>query len=375
MIKLMYSTSDKTDDKSLKGDSLQMDNKIKVILKKYLIEGLSGMALGLFATLIVGLIIKQLGMLTGFEFLIWMGTMATVLTGAGIGIGVANKFNTQPLVLYASAVSGFIGAYSKFILSGASFSEGNVVLIGPGEPLGAFIAAIVGIEIGRRIVGKTKIDIIITPMAVIIVGGGAGLLIGPIISGFMAWIGTVIIVATDQAPFVMGILVSTMMGMLLTMPISSAAISIILGLSGLAAGAATVGCSTQMVGFAVASYRENKTSGLLAQGLGSSMLQVPNIVRNPRIWIPPTLASAILGPVSTIGFKMTNNAYGAGMGTSGLVGQLMTWQNMSGDRGAVILFVQIILLHIVFPAVLTLMISELMRKREWIKFGDMVLDA
>lgn len=350
-----------------------MKLKWKTILDHYLIEGLSGMALGLFATLIVGLIIKQLGMLTGLEFLVWMGTFASVLTGAGIGIGVAHKFKAKPLVLYASAASGFIGGYAKFILSGASFSDGAVVLIGPGEPLGAFIAAIVGIEVGRRVVGKTKMDMVLTPMAVIITGGGIGLLVGPYISAFMTWIGTVIIVATDQAPFVMGMLVSTLMGMLLTMPISSAALSIILGLNGLAAGAATVGCSAQMVGFAVASYRENKTSGLIAQGLGTSMLQVPNIVRNPRIWIPPTVASAILGPVSTMVFKMTNNAYGGGMGTSGLVGQLMTWQNMSVDRSPGLLIVQIILLHFVLPAGLTLLISEFMRSKQWIRMGDMAL--
>lgn len=351
-----------------------MNQKVKAVLQKYFIDGLSGMALGLFATLIVGLIIKQLGTLLGLDFLVAMGTFASVLTGAGIGIGVAHKFKVPPLVLYASAVTGFIGGYAKFILSGASFSEGNVVLIGPGEPLGAFIAALVGIEVGRRIAGKTKMDIVLTPMLVIVTGGGMGLLVGPYISAFMAWIGSIIIVSTEQAPFVMGILVSTLMGMILTLPISSAALSIILGLNGLAAGAATVGCSTQMIGFAVASYRENKTSGLLAQGLGSSMLQVPNIVKNPRIWLPPTIASAILGPVSTMVFKMTNNAYGGGMGTSGLVGQLMTWQDMA-DRSGGVLFVQILLLHFILPAGLTLLISEVMRKRSWIKFGDMALDA
>ncbi len=347
----------------------------KSALRKYTIDGLSGMAMGLFATLIVGLIIKQLGSLTGLAFLTWMGSMASVLTGAGIGIGVAHKFKTQPMVLYASAVSGFIGAYAKHILSGATFVDGNIMLIGPGEPLGAFIAAVIGIEVGRRLAGKTKMDIVLTPMAVIITGGGVGLLIGPYISAFMGWIGQVIIVATEQAPFTMGILVSTLMGMILTLPISSAALSIILGLNGLAAGAATVGCSTQMIGFAVASYRENKTSGLIAQGLGSSMLQVPNIVKNPRIWIPPTLASAILGPVSTMVFKMTNNPYGGGMGTSGLVGQIMTWQTMGDERGTAVLLIQIIVLHFMLPAGLTLLISEIMRKKQWIKPGDMALDT
>lgn len=353
----------------------EMKQKLKGILDKYIIDGLSGMALGLFSTLIVGLIIKQIGTLANLEFLVWMGSMASVLTGAGIGIGVAHKFGVPALVLYASGVSGFIGGYAKSILSGAAFSEGNVVLIGPGEPLGAFIAALIGIEAGRRIAGKTKIDIVITPMITIIVGGGIGLIVGPYISGFMTLIGGIIITATEQAPFTMGILVSTLMGMILTLPISSAALSIILGLNGLAAGAATVGCSTQMIGFAVASYRENKTSGLVAQGLGSSMLQVPNIVRNPRIWIPPTLASAILGPVATMVFKMTNNSYGGGMGTSGLVGQMMSWQSMAGTRGSGVLFIQILLLHFILPAGLTLLISETMRKKDWIKLGDMSLET
>lgn len=355
-----------------------MQNKIfsfKAAINKVLIDGLSGMALGLFSTLIVGLIIKQLGLLLNIDFLVWIGTMATVLTGAGIGIGVAHKFRVSPLVMYASAVNGFIGAYAKFILSGAAFLDGNVLLIGPGEPLGAFIATIAGIAIGKRISGKTKVDIVITPLLTILSGGFIGLLIGPYISNFMTMIGQLIIVSTQQAPFIMGILVSTFMGIILTLPISSAALSIILGLNGLAAGAATVGCSTQMVGFAVASYRENKVSGLVAQGLGSSMLQVPNIIRNPKIWIPATLTSAILGPVSTMIFKMTNNSSGGGMGTAGLVGQLMTYQNMSTTREPFILIIQIILLHFILPAILTLIISEVMRKRNWIKFGDMSLDT
>jgi len=352
-----------------------MKNKMKQWIQHFFVDGLSGMALGLFATLIVGLILQQIGSLTGLEFLVWMGRMASVLTGAGIGIGVAHRFKASPLVLYASAVTGFIGGYAKSVLTGAAFGDGQVILSGPGEPLGAFIAAVVGIEIGRRIAEKTRLDIVLTPLVTIISGAGVGLLIGPYISDFMTMLGQLIVVATEQEPFIMGVFVSSLMGMILTLPISSAALSIILGLSGLAAGAATVGCSTQMVGFAVASYRENKTSGLIAQGLGTSMLQVGNIVKNPRIWIPPILASAILGPVSTIGFKMTNNSSGAGMGTSGLVGQFMTWQDMSGGRSPAILFIQILFLHFILPAILTLTISELMRKKMWIKSGDMSLDV
>lgn len=351
--------------------------KTKQVLKKgvdrYFIDGLSGMALGLFSTLIVGLILKQLGTLTGLAQLIWLGSVASICTGAGIGIGVASKLKAAPLVIYASVVTGMIGAYASKIISGVAFDGTSIVLSGPGEPLGAFIGAVVGIEIARMISGKTKLDIVLTPIVTIISGGIVGLIVGPPISAFMGWLGGVIMVTTDQAPVIMGVLVSTLMGILLTLPISSAALSIILGLSGTAAGAATVGCSTQMVGFAVASYRENKLNGLLAQGLGTSMLQMPNIVRNPRIWIPPTLASAILGPLATKVFAMENNPAGGGMGTSGLVGQFMTWQTMAGSRPDLVLFFEIILLHVILPAFLTLIISEFMRKKGWIKLGDMKL--
>lgn len=352
-----------------------MKKLFRKLVDRYLIDGLSGMSLGLFSSLIVGLILKQIGGLLNIEQLEWLGSIAMICTGVGIGVSVANKFKAPPLVIYASAVTGMIGAYAGKIISGAAFEGGNILLIGPGEPLGAFIGAVVGIEIGILIAGKTKLDIVITPIVTIISGGLVGLLIGPPISEFMGWIGRIIIIATEQAPFIMGILVSTLMGIVLTLPISSAALSIILGLKGIAAGAATIGCSTQMIGFAVASYRENKLNGLFAQGLGTSMLQMPNIIRNPRIWIPPTLASAILGPLGTIIFKMENNAAGGGMGTSGLVGQLMTWETMVGTRPDLILFSEIVLLHFVLPTILTLIISEWMRKKNWIKAGDMKLNV
>lgn len=347
---------------------------LKKYMNRYLIDGLSGMALGLFSTLIVGLILKQIGTLVGIKQLVWLGSIATVCTGAGIGIGVANKLKASPLIIYASVVSGMVGAYASKIISGVAFDGNSIVFSGPGEPLGAFLGALVGIEMGRLISGRTKLDIVLTPLVTIITGGTVGLLIGPSISSFMGWLGSVIIATTVQAPVVMGVLVSTLMGMILTLPISSAALSIILGLSGTAAGAATVGCSTQMVGFAVMSYRENKMAGLLAQGLGTSMLQMPNIVRNPRIWIPPTLASAILGPLATKVFDMQNNSAGGGMGTSGLVGQLMTWQTMAGSRSDYVLFMEIGLLHFILPAILTLLIAEFMRKKGWIKAGDLKLD-
>lgn len=350
---------------------------LRALGNRYFVEGLSGMALGLFATLIIGLIIKQVGSLLGDgswgRTLVHIGSMATVMTGAGIGAGVAHKLKASPLVIYASIVTGIIGAYAGKIISGDAFLDRNILLIGPGEPLGAFIAVIIGIECGRLISGKTRIDIILSPMVTIITGSVAGLMVGPTISDFMQFLGRVIETSTQQQPFLMGILVAVIMGMILTLPISSAALSIILGLSGLAAGAATVGCSTQMIGFAVASYRENGVGGLAAQGLGTSMLQVPNIVRNPRIWIPPILASAILGPLSTKVFLMENNSYGGGMGTSGLVGQLMTYQTMAGSQEAWVLIGKIAILHFVLPAILTWVIAEICRNMGFIKDGDMKL--
>lgn len=358
---------------------MKVKEKLKSTIDRYLVKGLSGMALGLFSTLIVGLIIKQIGTLLGDltigRYLIYFGSVASVTTGAGIGIGVAHKLESPPLVVYSSAVTGLIGAYASKIVSGQMFVDGNIMLIGPGEPLGAFIAALIGIEAGRLIAGKTKLDIVITPIITIITGATIGVLLGPSISTFMSQLGQFVNWSTEQRPFIMGILVATTMGIFLTLPISSAAISIILGLSGVAAGAATVGCTAQMVGFAVASYRENKMNGLVAQGLGTSMLQIPNIVKNPLIWIPPILTSAILGPISTMLFGMENNAAGAGMGTAGLVGQIMTYETMTEFQSPGVVLLKIALLHFLLPAVLTLGFSELLRYVGWIKKGDMKLDA
>lgn len=350
---------------------------LKKILNRIFIDGLSGMALGLFSTLIVGTIIQQIGnLIPGMagQLLYFIGKVAAAATCAGIGVGVAAKFKESPLVTLSAATAGLVGGYAGKILTGAIMSDtGAMVLIGPGEPLGAFIAAYAGIEIGRLAAGKTKVDILVTPLVTILSGSAIGLLIGPPISGFMTGIGVMVNWGVEQQPFLMGIIVSVLMGMILTLPISSAAIGVALNLSGLAAGAATIGCCCQMVGFAVASFRENKWSGLAAQGVGTSMLQIPNIVKKPIIWLPAILSSAILGPVATMAFKMTSNATGSGMGTAGFVGQLMTWQTMSPDMSGILLFGEIILLHFILPALITLGISEFMRHMGWIKEGDMLL--
>ena len=350
---------------------------MKKILDHIFIDGLAGMDHGLFATLIVGTIIQQIGNLVGGsagDMIFLIGKAAAALTGAGIGVGVACRFKESPLVVVSAAITGMIGAFASKLLAGTVLVEGSIVLTGPGEPLGAFLAAYVGIELGHLVSGKTRVDILVTPLVSIGTGAAAGLVLGPPISGFMTALGEIINWGTEQQPFIMGIVVSVLMGIILTLPISSAALGVILNLSGLAAGAATVGCCCNMVGFAVASYRENGMGGLLAQCIGTSMLQMPNIVRKPIIWLPAIISSAILGPVSTMLLHMTNNATGSGMGTAGLVGQIMTWQTMTAAEPQMVVLIKILVIQIVLPAILSLMVSEFMRKRHWIEFGDMKLE-
>lgn len=346
-------------------------------LNKVFIEGLSGMATGLFATLIIGTIIQQIGLLVGGSIgdtIYLIGKMAAAVTGAGIGCGVAHRFKEPPLVLLSAATAGMVGAFASKILAGTVLTDGVIHLAGPGEPLGAFIAAYVAIEAGHLVSGKTKVDILVTPFVGIMAGSVVGLILGPPISAFMVWLGSLINWGTIQQPFLMGIIVSVLMGIILTLPISSAALGIILDLNGIAAGAAVVGCCCNMVGFAVASYRDNKVGGLLAQGVGTSMLQIGNIMRKPIIWLPAIISSAILGPVSTILLGMTSNATGSGMGSAGLVGQIMTFQTMTATLPPAIVLAEIIMMHFVLPAILAFGISEFMRKKGWIKDGDMKLD-
>ena len=351
---------------------------LKGVLNYIFVDGLSGMALGLFSTLIIGTILEQIGgFVTGTigTYIVLVASVAKSLTGAGIGAGMAFKYKTAPLVGVSAAVAGMVGAFASKLLAGTVVTSGGMLYSGPGDPLAAFIAAFFAIQAGVLISGKTKLDILLTPALSIIVGSAAGIFIGPPASKVTTYISEIITWGMERQPVIMGVVVAVVMGICLTLPISSAAIGIILGLSGIAGGAAVVGCSAQMIGFAVASYRENKFGGLLAQGVGTSMLQMPNIVRHPQIWIPPIVASAILGPVSSALLKMECYASGAGMGTSGLVGQFMTYSAMvdSGVSPAVVM-IEIILMHFVAPALITLAVSEFMRKKKWISFGDMKLD-
>ncbi|MBU9713728.1 PTS transporter subunit IIC [Evansella tamaricis] len=328
---------------------------VKPSFRKYFVDALSYMALGLFSSLIIGLIMQTAGRripIPYFSLLESVGTTAMGLYGPAIGVAVAYGLKAPRLVLFAAVISGAAGAQL-------------------GGPAGAFIAAILSTEIGKIVSQETKVDIIVTPFVTIITGVGTATLIGPIIADWVEGFGSVIMYSTTQQPFIMGILVAVLMGLALTAPISSAAIAIMLGLEGLAAGAATVGCASQMIGFATSSFRENGWSGFIALGIGTSMLQIANIMKNPVILIPPTVTAAILGPFATLVFQMENNYAGAGMGTSGLVGQIMTVETM-GNSGTV--FLSILVLHFLAPAILSLLFSEGMRKLGWIKFGDMKIE-
>lgn len=340
---------------------------IEFTLKRYGIDALGAMAMGLFASLIVGLILEQIGIGLNLNVLVSLSKVAKAMMGPAIGVAVAIGLKSPNLVAYSSIITGAIGAQAISLINGAP------LFMGPGEPVSAFFAAAIGAEFGKMINGETKLDIILVPSTTIITGGLGGLFIGPHMASFMTYIGNFINYATTKEPIPMGILVSATMGIVLTLPISSAAIAISLKLGGLAAGAATVGCASHMIGFAVASFRENGFGGLLAQGLGTSMLQIPNTIKNPRIWLPAVLTSIILGPISTSVFHMENTAAGAGMGTSGLVGVITTFSNEAMGMSADVV-IKVILLHFIFPAILSFIFSEILRKINWIKYGDMKLD-
>ena len=328
------------------------------IFRKYVVEALSHMALGLFCSLILGLIIGQISKIPGLDFLGFVSealSATSPLVGACIGLAIAYGMSCAPLVMISSAITGALGY--QF-----------------GGPVGAYLAVILGEELGMLVSRRTPVDIIITPLVTILAGGLFAKYCCSPINDFMLYLGGVINSATTLSPFLMGITVSVLVGCALTLPISSVAICVMLGIDGLAAGAATAGCCAQMIGFAVISYKDNGIGGFISQGVGTSMLQIGNIVRKPIIWLAPTLTAAILGPVSTVVFKMTNNALGAGMGTSGLVGPLATFATMT-EAGAdpTVLMIKIICLHFIAPAIIALAIHMLMKKIGLVKPGDMKL--
>ena len=331
-------------------------NIFKTLLKKYFIDALGAMALGLFSSLILGLILSQIAKIPGLDFLTQISDVAKseTVVGAAIGVAISWGMKSKAMVVFSSAIVGAVGYVA-------------------GGPVGAYLAAVVGSEIGGLIADKTKIDIALTPLVTTLSGGIIGILAGPYISAFMTYLGNLINTMTELNPIPMGILISITVGLAPTAPISSAAICISIGLSGTAAGAAAVGCCCQMIGFAVASFRDNGWGGLISQGIGTSMLQFQNIVRHPQIWIAPTLASAILGPISTAVLGMTNTPEGAGMGTSGFVGQFGAFAAMTQTNSVIYTIITIVIMHFIAPAVLTLCFDGIFRKLKWIKKGDMKL--
>lgn len=323
---------------------------VRRLLHRWFIDGMGAMALGLFSSLIIGLIISQLARIPGMSFLEPFAEVLSAsspVVGAAIGVAVAYGLKTKPLVLFSSAATGAFGYMA-------------------GGPVGAYAGALAGAEIGSLVAGRTPVDILVSPLATIVSGCLVGSLVGSPLNDFMTWLGEVINAATVLSPFPMSIAVAVIVGMTLTAPISSAALCIMLGLDGLAAGAACMGCCAQMMGFAAMSIRQNGWGGFLAQGLGTSMLQFPNILRHPIIWVPPTATAAICGPIATVWLGMTNTATGAGMGTSGLVGQFGAWAAMEGSVAPGLLLIQILLVQFLLPAVLSTIICTLMEKAKWI---------
>ena len=350
--------------------------------KRYFIDAMGAMAQGLFCTLLVGTILNTLGQQLHIGFLnavivtlgkgdgavsYTIGGLCSAMVGPGMAVAIARALNAPPLVLFSLIPVGFAANYMG----------------GAGGPLAVLFVALFAAEVGKAVSKETKIDILVTPIVTVLVGVGFAALIAAPVGNAAAAVGAAIRWATELQPFFMGILVSVIIGIALTLPISSAAICFALGLTGLAGGAAVAGCCAQMVGFAVMSFPENRWGGLAAQGLGTSMLQMGNIVRNPRIWIPPTLASAITGPLATCLFRLEMNgpAISSGMGTCGLVGQIGVytgWVNdmAAGTKAAVtgMDWLGLVLISFVLPAVLTWLIAIPLRKCGWIKEGDLKLD-
>lgn len=327
---------------------------VSLSAREYLITALSYMALGLFSSLIIGLIIQTIGEQLGIASFVEMGSFAmeTKIMGGAIGVAIAYGLKAPPLVLFSTLFAGAFGAEL-------------------GGPVGSYLTALLACEFGKVVYKTTRIDILITPFVTIFVGFFTGKFIGPPINMFMVWFGEIINWSTTQQPLIMGMLVAVLMGWALTAPISSLAIAIMLSLDGLAAAAATIGCAAQMMGFAAASYRENGFGGFLAQGIGTSMLQVANVLKKPIIILPPTIAGAVLAPFATVWLKLENNALGAGMGTSGFVGEIMTFETMGFSIK--VLWIMLIL-HIIAPALISWILAEWFRRKGWIQPGDMQIN-
>ncbi len=335
---------------------------LKAYLKKYFIDAMGAMALGLFASLLIGTIFNTLGKYTGIEMFAEINKLASASSGMAIGVAIAYSMKAHPLVIFSCATVGYAGYSLGTVINDVSVTAG---------PAGAFFAVIIAVEVAMLVSKKTKVDILVTPCVTIVTGVLVSKLICPGIAYVMYYLGEFVDTATEYQPLLMGIVIAVVVGVVLTLPISSAALCAMISIGGIAGGAAAVGCCCQMVGFAACSFKENKWGGVVSQGLGTSMLQMGNICRNPRIWIAPTLASAICGPLSTMIFRLECEGVSAGMGTCGLVGPIGIISATSSSANT---WIGIILLCIVLPAVLSVIFTEIFKKIGWIKDGDMKLE-
>ncbi|NMA93514.1 MAG: PTS sugar transporter subunit IIC [Clostridiales bacterium] len=345
---------------------------IEISLKRYGIDAMAAMAQGLFCSLLIGTIIRTLGLQLGVSFLADIGKYAMAMSGPAMGVAIGYALKADPMVLFSLTAVGW-----------AANAEG-----GAGGPLAVFVIAIAAAEAGKMVSKETKVDLLVTPFVTIVVGVALAKLIAPPIGQAASAFGLMIDRATNLQPFLMGIAVSVLVGVALTLPISSAALCAALSLTGLAGGAATAGCCAQMVGFAVMSFRENRWGGLVSQGLGTSMLQMPNIIKNPKIWIAPTLTAAITGPIATCIFKLQMNgeALNSGMGTCGLCGPIGVWTGWIAPseaalaKGAVAMtptafdWIGLILISVILPAIIAPIINNVLRKIGWVKEGDLKLE-
>lgn len=350
---------------------------IKAFFQKYFIDAFTGMALGLFVTLIAGLIISQIGGWLGLPALVAVGKLASVLMGAGIGVGIAYYLKAPTLVMLSCLVAGMLGAHSEALMAGTIFTPqvgGPATFVAlPGNPIGAYLTSVFAYRAGTWVAGKTKLDILLVPLLVCAVALAVCALLNPPVVAAVNAIGQGIQAATELQPLLMGIVIAVVVGILLTLPTSSAAICIAIGLGGLAGGAAVVGCAAHMIGFAVASFKDNGVSGVVSQGLGTSMLQIPNVLRKPIVLLPAVIASAIVGPIATVGFGLACTATGAGMGTAGLVGVFGVIEASQELMSVTQLWTAIILLMFVLPAIIAGIVAYVMRRMGWLTEGDMKL--
>ncbi|MBR5309866.1 MAG: PTS sugar transporter subunit IIC [Oscillospiraceae bacterium] len=351
---------------------------LKKYAKKYFIDAMSAMALGLFASLLIGTIFGTIGTYLGADyvsnetvnaiggFFTEMKTFAQGASGMAIGVAIAYSLKADPLVMFSCAA---VGSLSYSLGATIAIADGSSIAYTAG-PAGAYVAAIVASEIGMAVSKKTKVDILVTPSVTIIAGYAVAKLICPAVAYIMYYLGDFINTATEMQPLLMGIIIAVIVGIILTLPISSAAICAMIGISGIAGGAAVAGCCAQMIGFAVISFADNGWGGFFAQGLGTSMLQMSNIIKKPAIWIPPTLAAAVCGPISTLVFKLECTGVSAGMGTCGLVGPLGVLADMGTDSN---MWIGLVLVCFILPAVLSYLFYFIMKKMKLIKAGDMKL--